>query len=220
MQQLKEDYRKYYHVRAERYANNPHRKRVYQAESALRDAFMKIEDINAPQPHIAPLSLACAKALMMDEAERAYQFYLEKEEYPNAEAYKDHLQQLSAFNGDIVELTNNASSFHHTLTKVISLDRFTFNTFNENLPSLTRYIYMKNQTLSPSHHTEQKNHTQETWKTFESGIKNALADTRNYYPEAKFKWEELLTENRHRKKIFLTDEILKEYIELFKEASI
>jgi len=70
-----EEYKAYYNVRAERYANNPNYKHSYEAERNLSEAMQSCNELKEFKDKIGNLNEKCANALIKDKHLMRKAFY-------------------------------------------------------------------------------------------------------------------------------------------------
>ncbi len=87
MSNLLEEYKAYYKVRAEKYANNPKYINTYQAEKDLSDAMQSCQTLEEFKDKIGNKNEMCAIALVKDESKIEYDFY---------NKYNEKIRQLSS----------------------------------------------------------------------------------------------------------------------------
>ena len=120
-QQL-EEYRAYYDVRAERYANNPKQQHSYEAECKMRDLFYKYDTLDEIKQHFGSLNIECAFAKWLDQYEMEGEYYASVQD-PIRKKYADDIiaeiekflktelsnQSIIDMSGIITEVTNHSN---------------------------------------------------------------------------------------------------------------
>jgi hypothetical protein len=80
-QSLLDEYKAYYRVRAERYANNPNYKHSYEAEQKLSEAMQSCNQLEEFKDKLGNLNEKCANALIKDQYIMRRDFYKEMQEH-------------------------------------------------------------------------------------------------------------------------------------------
>ncbi len=114
-QNLLEEYKAYYRVRAERFANNPNYKHSYEAEKNLSEAMQSCNQLEEFKDKLGNLNEKCANALIKDLYIMRRDFYQEMKEDirllgPQRILDKvDEMQNAMDLNQMVVEETNKNS---------------------------------------------------------------------------------------------------------------
>ncbi len=103
-----EEYKDYYHVRAERYANNPNYRNSYEAEKNLRDAFLSCTVMEEFRTKIGNLNQKCATALTKDKYLMEQLFYKKLEETVRVNASNRILVKVDQYENvsDLITMVN------------------------------------------------------------------------------------------------------------------
>lgn len=80
-QSLLEEYKEYYRVRAERYADNPNYKHSYEAEMKVSEAIQSCNALEEFKDKLGNLNEKCANALIKDQYIMRRDFYKEMQEH-------------------------------------------------------------------------------------------------------------------------------------------
>lgn len=90
---LLEEYKAYYEIRAERYANNPNYKHSYEAEKKLSEAMQSCNELIEFKEKIGDLNEKCANALIRDKYLMRKAFYEEFQETVRVKAVNRILEK-------------------------------------------------------------------------------------------------------------------------------
>lgn len=220
MNQLLEDYKEYYHLRAYKYASYPHFKRTFHAEQQLALALELTNDLTHFSESTMELENACRKAKLLDQAEQQAAFYLKNDEPLLANLYQRMFNYLENTTDDENTSNQQLIAFEKEKTHILLLDQLTINAFLICFPYLKRYIAERD--ALPATSSMYKSHQEAIVKEEKSALIHLLQSElqliQNEYPEAAYQWDCLLSEKRHRRRISLSDERLKYYIEEIKNV--
>ncbi len=108
MSDIFEEYKDYYRVRAERYANNPNYRNSYEAEKNLCDAFLNCSQMEEFRSKASLLSFKCASALTKDKYIMEQAFYNEIQETVRINASKRILAMIDRYDNvmDLITMVN------------------------------------------------------------------------------------------------------------------
>ncbi len=218
MEKRHEQYVEYYKSRMIKYENNPMYKNSYEAERNQYEAIKNIEKLEDFKDVIETqkTNLKCAIALTKDKETAQLKHFKEEQEIVRAKAPEmilailDDIQNVNELNEKVSEITTKIS-------REISIDLFVDEFFSD-FRILENIEINANAKLPPGEWKEEaQKHMNEEIKRFrEKWEQRVLPENRKWQPDWDLNYD-LIWEHRHRRKIPLSDEVIKKRIEEHKK---
>jgi hypothetical protein len=210
MDQLLEDYKSYYKARMDRYEGSELYKNSYASEKALYEAMASCSQLEEFKDKIGNLNIKNAIALVKDKELARKKNFEQMKETVRAKGPAEILENIDKAN-DINEVIRISNEIDQKNMVEISVDGFT-DVFYDKIKFLED-IEIFEKAVIP-----------DKWKSLqESSKKRAISDLCQRYDDNEktaHQWKEnwtfdynLIWEERHRRKIPLSDEIVKRRIE-------
>ncbi|MES0489428.1 MAG: hypothetical protein ABUK01_05505 [Leptospirales bacterium] len=208
-----QQYKDYYRVRAERFANNTNYKFSYEAESNLSNAMHSCNELIEFKDKIGNLNEICANALIKDEHIMEKAFY---------EKHKEEIRVLAA--DRILENLDDCTNTEELTTLVIeemnknsleiSMDEYQ-REFQGDWGQLDEIEIYENAVVPGNYKGEMQSVVEEVQKSIIEGNESTENEARKFQPDYVMK-PELNKEHRHRRLIPYADEHLDEQLEKYK----
>jgi hypothetical protein len=218
MDQRHKDYIDYYRVRMQKYENNPVYKNSLEAEKAMYDAISGIQELEEFREKMQSgnLNVKCGIALVKDQETARIQHYKDINEPIRSHAPERILEMVDNITTDmdLVEKVNNINS---EVSIEVSVDNL-IRQFIYDLDSLENIEVWQNAEV-PAEYKQRVNieYSEENKAEYQKILNgNILPRAKEWDPNWDFDYS-LLWEERHRRRIFFSDELLKKRIEQHKK---
>lgn len=213
MDAILKDYIAYYKVRTQRYEGDKMYAYSYKTEKALYDCVCSVQSMEALQQksdELSKLSVENGVALAKDDATCRLQFYKKEKEDIYAKGQQELLNKVNAVSDaySIATIVNEVMAKNGIEITVDTLWPAYFFTKIDLLEKIE--IYQK--AIVPDEWKAEIQKLEKDYvKSLQDQAKLFLKSIRNYKPDWKWNYE-ILWEHRHRKKIPLPDNMLKQRI--------
>lgn len=218
MDQRHKEYIDYYRVRMQKYENNPVYKNSYSAEQKMFEAISDISHLEefGEKVKAGNLSLKCAAALVKDQEMARLKHYKDINEPVRAHAPERILEIVDSFSTDM-ELVEKVNNIDSEVSIEISVDNLIRHFIND-LDSLELLEVWENAEVPDEYKQKVNNDYSADYKAeYQKNLNEIiLPRAREWKPDWDFDYN-LLWEERHRRLIFFSDEILKKRIEQHKK---
>lgn len=218
MDQRHLDYIAYYKVRMQKFEGNPMYKNSLEAEKAMFDAISGIEELEEFRDKVqaGKLNVKCAIALVKDQETARLQHYSEISDPIRIHAPQRILQMVDSVTSDM-ELVEKVNKIESTVGIEVSVDNL-IRQFISDIDSLELIEVWENAEV-PDEYKQKVNHdySDDFIAEYQKLLKEIiLPRAREWDSEWDFDYS-LLWEERHRRRIFFSDDILKKRIEQHKK---
>jgi hypothetical protein len=209
-----EDYKAYYSVRAKKYAGNPNFPNYYAAEKRLSDAMQSCNELIEFKDKIGDLNERCAAALTKDQYIMEQKHFEKHQEAIRAQAAEHILQKVGGINNvnDLITMVNEEMNKNMI---EISMDEA-----NQFFVSDWEYIDLSevytNALVSDQYKPDMQRWADDIRKSVAEGVRSVEANNQNYKPGWKLN-PDIISEYRHRRLLPYSDEQILEQIERFKK---
>jgi hypothetical protein len=213
-----EEYIEYYKVKMLKYEDNPIYKNSYNSEKSLYDAISSSTDIDEFGRKIEKENLAVknAIALIKDHETARKKLYMEIKEDIRLHAPLRILDTIDSMKNDM-DIVNKVSEIENQVSKEISIDLFTTQ-FSDDLDILEEIEVYKNaqvpdewkKKINQEIPNEMIRGGHDDWHS------HVIPQAQTLKPDWEFEFD-LLWDNRHRRLLPFSDEILKKRIQQFKD---
>ncbi len=213
MEKRHEDYIRYYKARKLKYENNPMYKNAYEAENNMYHAISGISKLEEFKNIIETqkLNLKCAIALVKDKETARLKHFNELQETVRAKAPQQILAIIDSIQ-DVMDLTQKVSEIETKISREISIDLFVDEFFSD-FRSLENIEIYANSNMpegewkqeAEKRMNEEIARFKERWETM------ILPENRKWQPDWDLNYD-VIWEHRHRRKIPLSDEVIKKRI--------
>ena len=214
MDQLLSDYQAYYKVRMERYEGQPLRAHSYASEKALYDAIASCQQLEEFKDKIGNLNIKNAIATVKDREKAFLDHYQSLQETVRAKEAEMTLARIdaAASDMDVVEIASKASQEALVL---ITLDLFTDHFYTDIIPRLETIDVLRNMDAPEKYAADIQKSIQTEKADIKEGVAKLEEDAQSWKSGWKFN-PDLIWEHRHRKKIPLPNEVLKQRLNEYK----
>ena len=216
-----EAYKKYYRVRAERFADNPNYKFSYEAESKLSDAMQSCNELIEFKDKIhydglnstGNLNELCANALIKDEHLMEKAFYEKHQEHVRVLASQRILDQVDSC-ANTTELVTLVMEEMNKNSLEISMDEF-HREFQGDWFLLDRAEIYENAEVPDKYKSDFQTTANEIRAKLKTSNEETELEARKFQPDFVMK-PELNLEHRHRRLLPYSDAHLEEQLALYK----
>ncbi len=215
MDDILQQYKDYYRVRAERFADNPKYTNSYTAESNLSGAMQSCNELIEFKDKIGNLNELCANALIKDEYLIEQDFYNKHKEEVRVLAAKrilekiDSCEDVNAVITLVLDVTNKNSV-------EISMDEY-HREFQGDWKQMDDIEIFENAVVPSKYQSKMKETADDIKKRLVESIQGLEEEAHKFQPDWKYK-PDLNTEHRHRRLIPYTDEHLNEQLAKYKSV--
>jgi hypothetical protein len=218
MDQRHKDYIDYYRVRMQKYENNPVYKNSLEAEKAMYDAISGIQELEEFREKMQSgnLNVKCGIALVKDQETARIQHYKDINEPIRSHAPERILEMVDNITTDM-DLVEKVNSINSEVSIEVSVDNL-IRQFIYDLDSLENIEVWQNAEV-PAEYKQRVNieYSEENKAEYQKILNgNILPRAKEWDPNWDFDYS-LLWEERHRRRIFFSDELLKKRIEQHKK---
>lgn len=211
---LLEDYKAYYAVRAEKYAGNPNFPNYYEAQIRLSDAMQNCNELIEFKDKIGDLNERCATALTKD------QYIMEKKHF---EKHQETVRVL--LSERVLEKVDAISNVNDLISMVTeesnkNMIEISMDESNHFFVSQWEYVDMAevyaNAEVPDKYKADMQRWADDVRKSIAEGARNTEVKNQNYKPGWKLN-PDIISEYRHRRLLPYSDEQILEQIERFKK---
>lgn len=211
---LLEEYKAYYAVRAEKYAGNPNFPNYYAAEKRLSDAMQSCSVLEEFKDRIGDLNERCASALTKDQYILEQKHFEKHKEVVRALLAKRILEKVDPINNvnDLITMVTEESNKNMI---EISLDEANWFFIYD-----WEYVDMAEVYANAVVPDKYKKDIQSTAANIRKSIADGAKNTETQMDAFQKGWKltpDIVTEYRHRRLLPFTDEQIKEQLERFKK---
>ncbi len=211
-----EEYKDYYRVRAERYADNPNYRNSYEAEKTLRDAFLSCNEMEEFRTKIGNLNHKCACALTKDKYLMEQAFLNDLKEIIRVHASNRILAKVDQFE-NVSDLITMVNEEENKCMIEISMDEAN-RQFNDDW-GLMDWIEIYENAVVPDEYKKEMNEAAES-------NRKEIRDNVSELEERNSQWQpgwkmtpDIILEYRHRRFIPYTDENVAEQLKKYKSIT-
>ncbi len=218
MDQRHQEYLDYYRVRMSKYENNTLYKNSYESEKSMFDTLNSCEDLEEFRTKLENenLPLKNAVALTKDQSLARKELYESIKEFMRKKAPEQILEMIETVQS-VNELTKRANEIETAVSIEIAIDLLT-SYFYSDFTALENIEVWQNAEIPTEWHKE----IHEEWvnETIAEGVKIwrevMMPESRKWSTDWKFDFD-LIWEDRHRRLIPMSDEVVKKRVEQFKK---
>jgi hypothetical protein len=211
-----EEYKDYYRVRAERYANNPSYRNSYEAEKNLRDAFLSCSVMEEFRTKIGNLNHKCANALTKDKYLMEQAFYSELQETVRVLASKRILEKVDQYE-NVSELITMVNEELNKNNIEISMDEAN-RQFNYDWGLIDNVEICENAVVPDEYKKDMKDSAELWRKSIRENV--ARLEENNSHWQAGWKLTpDVILEHRHRERLPYKDEHVTEQLKKYKSIT-
>ena len=217
MDQRHQEYIKYYRSRMLKYKNNPLYKNSFETEKSLYNAISNSKNLDEFGKKIEENNLAVknAIALVKDQETARKKHLKELKEYVRLKAPLRILEIIDSMESDM-ELVETVSKIEADVSIEISIDLMTDYFYNDFLSLEEIEVYKSAEVPEKWQNEINHEYPQEMISLGrESWTNDVLPSTHNWDPQWEFDFD-LIWEERHRRLIPVSDEVVRKRIEQFK----
>jgi len=213
MDELLQQYKDYYRVRAERFANNPNYSNSYQAESNLSAAMQSCNELIEFKDKIGNLNELCAVALSKDEHQIEKKFYDKHQEVIRVLASKRIMEKIDTVDNvnDLVTLVMeevNKNSLE------ISMDEY-HREFQSDWKQMDDIEAYENAIVPDKYKSKMQATANETKHRLIQSVNDLEQEGQKFQPDWKYQPDKN-TEHRHRRLVPYSDSHLSEQLSKYK----
>ena len=217
MDQRHQEYIKYYRSRMLKYENNPLYKNSFETEKSLYNAISNSENLDEFGKKIEENNLAVknAIALVKDQETARKKHLKELKEYVKLKAPLRILEIIDSMESDM-ELVETVSKIEADVSIEISIDLMTDYFYNDFLSLEEIEVYKSAEVPEKWQNEINHEYPQEMISLGrESWTNDVMPSAHNWDPQWEFDFD-LIWEERHRRLIPVSDEVVRKRIEQFK----
>lgn len=210
---LLEDYKAYYQVRAERYADNPNYRNSYEAEKNLSAAMQSCHELIEFKDRIGNLNELCANALTKDKYIMFRNFQKENQETVRVLGPERILEKVDQFEKvlDLITMVTNEETFN---MREISMDEA--NRHFHYYWKLVDFLEVLSMAEMPVEwHSERKKSYDEILKILIESVNSLETYMDAWQPGWKHN-PSIVTEHRHRRLLPYKDEDIQEQLQKYR----
>ncbi len=211
--QLLDEYKLYYSVRAEKYSNNPNYQNSYEAEKKLSDAMQSCSELEEFKTKIGDLNEKCATALIKDESIMEKNHFLKHKEIVRAKASERILDQIDGIKNVMDAITLVSEENNKNSIEIISDENH--RSFQSEWKHIDEIRIYKNAVVPD----EYKEYMQTSVSDMRQSMVKRNEDLEKETQDWQSGWKnkpEINTEHRHRRLIPYEDEHMNEQITFYK----
>jgi hypothetical protein len=211
-----QEYKEYYAVRAQRYANNEKYRNSYEAEKKLSDAMQSCSTLDEFKTKMGNLNQLCAVALVKDQNLMENAFYNEYKEIVRAAVSERILEKVDQYQEvmDLIQMTNAEETRG---MREISCDEA--NRIFHYLWKMLDMYEVYSMAVVPSNY---QNSMQEGAEEYKNSVTQGAVSTQEQmvHWDPNFKLNpDIVMEHRHRRLLPFTDEHIVEQLQKFKKIT-
>jgi hypothetical protein len=216
MTKLLEEYKEYYRVRAERYADNPNYKHSYEAEKNLSEAMQSCSTLEEFKDKLGNLNQLCAIALTKDKSLMEEKLYTELNEPIRASVSKRVLEKVDNYT-EVFDMMNMVNEENTQGMRDITLDEAN-RIFHECWMYLDRIEIYSEAVVPDNYKAEMQSNVEYYKKSILDVIKNTENQMRLLDPNWKHN-PDIIKEHRHRVLLPYWDEHVEEQLSKYKDLT-
>ena len=208
-----QEYKDYYSVRAEKYAENPNYQNTYNAEKALSDAMQSCAVLEEFRDKIGNLNELCGVALIKDEYLMENTHFTKHKETVRVKASEQVLQKTDSIT-EIMELMSAVTEIENANSIKISMDE-SHREFQSDWDQLDEITIYENAVVPDNY----KQQMMQTAQKIKSSIISGINDLEKNHNEWQAGWRinpDLNMEYRHRNLLPYSDEHIIEQLAKYK----
>ena len=208
-----QEYKDYYSVRAEKYAENPNYQNTYNAEKALSDAMQSCAVLEEFRDKIGNLNELCGVALIKDEYLMENAHFTKHKETVRVKASEQVLQKTDSIT-EIMELMSAVTEIENANSIKISMDE-SHREFQSDWDQLDEITIYENAVVPDNY----KQQMMQTAQKIKSSIISGINDLEKNHNEWQAGWRinpDLNMEYRHRNLLPYSDEHIIEQLAKYK----
>ena len=213
MDQSQKEYTEYYEVRMKKYENNPMYTNTYQTEKALyelmRDA--KTKEEYQEKFFNGKLNIKNAIALVKDRESARLKHLKDLKEFIRAKGSESILAEVDSFENE-GQITTRCNELMQKNMVEISIDEFTDHFYSDFTALENIEVAMRAQVPDRWQDEQKRYVNSELEKGKSDWQESVLPNARQYDPNWVFNYD-LIWEERHRRRIPVPDEVVKQRIE-------
>ncbi len=211
--QLLQEYKEYYKVRAEKYANNDNYKNYYEAEKKLCDMILSCSTLEEIKEKMGNLNEECAIALTKDHEIMNKNHFEKHKEDVRVLSSKQILEQIDQCNTalDIAELVGKIENENSVK---ISMDE-AHQEFIDSWEQIDEYRIYKNATVPDKY----QNDMQQTCNDIENSLREDVTSIEENNQHFENNWRLIPEKNleyRHRRLLPFSDKHIEEQLQIYK----
>jgi hypothetical protein len=210
---LFEEYKEYYRVRAERYADNPNYRNSYEAEKNLRDAFLSCSVMEEFKTKIGNLNQKCAMALTKDKYLMEQSFFNELQETVRVNAAKKILEKVDHFE-NVSELMTSVNEIENKNNIDISMDEAN-RQFHYDW-GLVDNVEIYENAVVPDEYKKDMKDSAESWRTSIRENVTRIEENNSHWQAGWKLTPDIIFEHRHRELLPYKDEHVAEQLKKYK----
>lgn len=214
MDTLLEDYKAYYALREQKYADNPNYQNTWKAEKALSDAMQSCSTLEEFKDKIGNLNELCAVALVKDEAIIEQAFYEKHQEDIRKLASQRILEKVDAYT-NVMDLVAMVTEEYNKNNIEISMDeahrQLLYDWF------LIDYVEIFGKAEVPDKYKAEMISTSEKYKQYIRENAETIEKNNDSWQKGWKIIPEMNLEFRHKRIMPYSEEIIREQIEKYKK---
>ena len=211
-----EEYKEYYRVRAERYANNPNYRNSYEAEKNLRDAFLSCNVMEEFRTKIGNLNHKCATALTKDKYLMEQSFYNELQETVRVNAANRILAKVDQYE-NVSELITMVNEELNKNNIEISMDEAN-RQFNYDWGLVDNVEIYENAVVPNEYKKDMIEAANATKESIKENV-NRLEENNSHWQAGWKLTPDIILEHRHRQLLPYKDEDVAEQLKRYKSIT-
>lgn len=194
MDDLLQEYKHYYQVRAGRFANNPNYTHTYQAESALSNAMQSCNELIEFKDKMGDLNEKCALALVKDEHLMEKQFFDKHQETVRAKAAERILAKVDQC-ANVTELMTMVTEESNKNSLEISMDEWQ-REFQGDWKQLDDIEIFENAEVPAQYKSRMMETAREIRQRLQESVRSSEEEAQKFDPSFRFR-PEMNLEHRH-----------------------
>lgn len=214
MDQLLIDYKAYYKARADRFEGDDKYPFSYQSEKALSDAMDSCNELIEFKDKIGDLNVKNAIALVKDKETARLKHYEETQESVRAFGPKFVLERVPSATTDM-DLVEIATKADHEAMMLITMDLMIDHFYSDIIPSLETLDMLKTIEGAEKYRSDIDYSISFEIKSIKEGVQDLVKNAQSWQEGWQFN-ADLIWEFRHRRKIPLPEEVLKQRLNEYK----
>ena len=211
-----QEYKEYYAVRAEKYADNPNYRNSYEAEKNLSNAMQSCSTLEEFKDKIGNLNELCATALVKDVSLMEQAHFKKHQETVRVKASEQILEKIDACK-DVLEVSSMVVEVENANSIKISMDE-SHREFQSDWDQIDDITIYENAVVPDKYKQKMMETAQETKKSIITGIERLEKNNHEWQADWKI-IPNINTEHRHRRLIPYSDKHIQEQLAKYKSIT-
>lgn len=214
--QLFEEYKEYYKVRAQRFAGNKNYAYSFEAETNLANALLSCNELSEFKQKIGKLNHKCASALIMDKYIMSQAFFNEMKEVVRVLAGDRILQKAMSYK-NVMDLISMVTEEENKGMIEVSMDESN-RQFHYDWFLLDNIEIYENAEVPDSYKKEFMDYAQEVRASIQENVKS-IEENNSHWQEGWKLNPDVVVEHRHRRLLPYKDEHVMEQLKKYKSIT-